>query len=71
MTMMTRSEVLRRSKKLKISKDVKEKVEKEIDRLSKLSPSSAESGVIRNYITTILELPWNKQTKDTLDIKKS
>ncbi len=71
MTMMTRSEVLRRSKKLKISKDVKEKVEKEIDRLSKLSPSSAESGVIRNYITTILELPWNKQTKDTLDIKKA
>lgn len=58
-------------KKLKISKDIKEKVEKEIDRLSKLSPSSAESGVIRNYITTILELPWNKQTKDTLDIKKA
>ncbi len=58
-------------KKLKASKKVKEKIEKEIDRLSKMSPSSAESNVIRTYVNTILELPWNKQTKDTLDLGKA
>ena len=58
-------------KKLKLNKKIAEKVSKEIDRLSRLSPASAESGVIRNYISTILELPWNKQTKDKIDIKKS
>lgn len=58
-------------KKLKTSKKVKEKIEKEIDRLSKMSPSSAESNVIRTYVNTILELPWNKQTKDTLDLTKA
>jgi len=60
-----------RLKKLKLNKKITEKVSKEIDRLSRLSPASAESGVIRNYINTILELPWNKQTKDKIDIKRS
>lgn len=58
-------------KKLKTSKKVKEKIEKEIDRLSKMSPSSAESNVIRTYVNTILDLPWNKHTKDTLDLSKA
>lgn len=57
--------------KLKLPKEIKEKVEKEIDRLLRLSQSSAESGVIRNYIDWVLNLPWNKETKDILDIKKS
>ena len=57
--------------KLKLRKSVDEKISNEIKRLSRLSPSSAESGVIRTYITTILELPWNKHTKDTIDIKKA
>lgn len=60
-----------RLKKLKLNKKITEKVSKEIDRLSRLSPASAESGVIRNYINTILDLPWNKQTKDKIDIKRS
>ncbi|HZK37387.1 MAG TPA: endopeptidase La [Clostridia bacterium] len=58
-------------KKLKLSKELNEKIEREINRLSKLAPSSAETGVIRNYIDWALNLPWNKETKDTLDIKKS
>ncbi len=58
-------------KKLKATKKVKEKIEKEISRLSKMSPSSAESNVIRTYVNTILELPWNKHTKDTLDLGKA
>ncbi len=58
-----------RIKKAKLPKKVEEKVVKEVDRLSRLSPGSAESGVIRNYVDWILDLPWNKQTKDRLDIK--
>lgn len=57
--------------KLKVPKDVRLKVEKELDRYSKMSPSSAESGVIRTYINWILDLPWQKSTKDQLDIAKS
>lgn len=57
--------------KLKLTKDVREKVEKELDRYSKMTPSSAESGVIRTYLNWILDLPWQKSTKDQLDIGKS
>ena len=62
-------ELKEKLRKIKAPKKIKEKVSKEIERLARLSPASAESGVIRTYINTILELPWNKQTKDTLDIK--
>ncbi len=57
--------------KLELSEEINEKVEREINRLMKLSPSSAETGVIRNYIDWILNLPWNEETKDLLDLKKS
>ena len=57
--------------KLKLTKDVREKMEKELDRYSKMTPSSAESAVIRTYINWILDLPWQKPTKDQLDIAKS
>lgn len=50
---------------------VKEKMEKEIDRLEKMPVSSAEGGVIRNYVDWLLGLPWNEQTEDDLDIKKA
>ncbi|QOX65891.1 endopeptidase La [Anoxybacterium hadale] len=56
-------------KKLKLSPKVNEKVEKEIKRLSKIQPSSAEGGVIRTYIEWILGLPWNKASKGAIDIK--
>lgn len=58
-------------KKLKFKKIYAEKIEKEIDRYSRLSTYSAESGVIRTYVTTILGLPWNKTTKEQLDLKKA
>ncbi|WP_427338199.1 endopeptidase La [Caloranaerobacter sp. DY30410] len=57
--------------KIKMPKEVKEKALKEADRLLKLSPASAETGVIRNYLEWIIELPWDKKTKDRIDIKKS
>ena len=62
---------LRQLKKLKLAPKVHEKVEKEIKRLSKIQPSSAEGGVIRTYIEWILALPWNKASKGTIDIKNA
>lgn len=50
---------------------VREKVEKEIDRLEKMPASSAEGGVIRNYIDWLLSLPWGKLTEDDLDINRA
>ena len=64
-------EYKKRISKTKLPKKVQEKVMKEVDRLFRLSPGSAEGGVIRTYVDWILDLPWNKQTKDVLDIKKA
>lgn len=47
---------------------VKEKIEKEIDRLEKIPTASAEGGVIRTYVDWLLDLPWAKSTEDDLDI---
>ncbi|OBR68486.1 endopeptidase La [Paenibacillus oryzae] len=50
---------------------VYEKVSKEIDRLEKMPPSSAEGGVVRNYIDWLLALPWSKMTEDDLSLLKA
>ncbi|MGO4183232.1 endopeptidase La [Paenibacillus sp. MCAF9] len=50
---------------------VKEKIEKEIDRLEKMPSTSAEGGVIRNYIDWLLSLPWSKTTEDDLSLSKA
>jgi ATP-dependent Lon protease len=55
--------------KLAAPEAVKEKVDKEIDRLEKTPTTSAEGGVIRTYIDWLLDLPWEYQTEDRLDIK--
>lgn len=57
--------------KLKLAKEVKDKALKEVDRLTKMSPHSAEVGVIRTYLDWIVELPWNKESKEKVDIKKA
>ena len=57
--------------KLQLPEEVVNKVEKEIDRLSKMNSSSPESGVIRTYLDWIFDLPWNVETEDNLDIKNS
>ncbi|PKM82977.1 MAG: endopeptidase La [Firmicutes bacterium HGW-Firmicutes-14] len=57
--------------KAKLSKEVEEKALKEVERLEKMPPMAAESGVIRTYLDWLLVLPWNKQTKDRLDINKA
>lgn len=62
---------LEETRKLKAPKEVKDKLEKEISRLKLLGMNSSESGVIRGYIETLLEMPWNKIQKETSDIKKA
>jgi ATP-dependent Lon protease len=50
---------------------VRDKIEKEIERLEKMPATSAEGGIIRNYIDWLLGLPWLKTTEDDLDILKA
>lgn len=57
------------TKKLKAPQEVKDKINKEIKRLRQLGMNTSESGVIRGYIETLLEMPWNKMQKETMDIK--
>ena len=47
---------------------MKERLKKEIERFKTINPSSSESAVSRGYIETLLELPWNKTSKDNKDI---
>jgi len=54
---------------LKLTQEVEEKCIKETNRLEKIPFLSAESGVIINYLEWIISLPWNKKTKERLDIK--
>lgn len=60
---------LEAARKLKAPKEVKEKLEKEIGRLKLLGMNSSESGVIRGYIETLLDMPWNRSQKETADLK--
>ena len=57
-------------KALKHSDEITEKLTGEAQKLVKMSYSSQEAGVIRGYLDTVLELPWNVYTKDKLDIDK-
>lgn len=58
-------------KKIGFKPEDEEKLLTECDRLAKMQSSSPESAVIRNYLDEVLALPWNKYTKDNLDIKKA
>jgi len=56
-------------KKVNPPQEVREKLEKEIKRFRSLSYSSSESAVLRNYIETLLEYPWNQESCDNQDLK--
>ncbi|MBE3572722.1 MAG: endopeptidase La [Moorella humiferrea] len=53
----------------RLPKEVRERALKEVERLEKMPPMVAEATVVRNYLDWLLSLPWNKQTRDRLDIK--
>ena len=58
-------EYLEKCEKLKASKEVKDKIKKEIKRYKKMPPIAAESTMTKNYIETMLEMPWNKVSRDS------
>jgi ATP-dependent Lon protease len=64
-------ELRKQFKELAAPDRVKQKIEKEIDRLEKMPPTSAEGSVIRTYIDWLIALPWAKKTEDNLDIKNA
>ena len=56
---------------LGLPEKIEDKVKKEISKFTKMIPTSADSGVIRNYVETILSLPWKKSQKTNSDLKKA
>lgn len=60
-----------RIEEMSMPDDIKEELIKEVDRMSYMSPMSPEVNVSRNYLDTVLELPWGVYTKDNLNIERS
>lgn len=56
---------------LKLAPEITEKLLKEADRLARTASASQEAYVIRNYLDTCLDLPWNKSTKDKTDLART
>ncbi len=64
-------EIRKKIKKAKMPPDVEKETLKQTDRLESMHPDAAESAIIRTYLDWLVELPWSKSTKDTLEIKKA
>ncbi len=56
---------------LKLDEMIDEKIRKEIKRFTRMAPSSAESGVIRTYVETLLDLPWRESSKVVTNLNKA
>ncbi|WP_121008920.1 endopeptidase La [Hydrogenivirga caldilitoris] len=56
---------------LQLEESIKKEVEKQIKRLERLHPDSAEAGVIRTWLDWVIELPWNKRTEDNYDLERA
>ena len=65
------SEIEKKINEIKLSKEAKEKALNEFKKLKSMSPMSAEASVIRNYLDWILDIPWEKFSKEVIDIKGS
>ena len=64
-------ELKKKAEDLALNEEAKQKLEKEMDRLSRMAPGSPDITVSRNWIDWILELPWGKYTEDDLDIGRA
>ena len=62
------AELREQLRNVKLSEDVRKEVEREIKRLSRMSPNAADYQVARGYLELVAELPWNVITEDTLDL---
>src|SRR3989441_9625304 len=60
-----------KARKAKMPKKVFEEVERQINKLERMHPDSAETATVRNYLDWMVNLPWALQTKDNLDLKKA
>ncbi len=65
------SDLEKRIKKLKLSDEAREKATAELKKLKMMNQMSAESSVVRNYLDTLLSMPWGKRTKTLVDIDKT
>jgi len=64
-------ELREKLKSIKMPKEVHKVAEKELNRLSRMSPMASEYTVTRTYIDWLLEMPWSKQTRDRLNVKEA
>lgn len=64
-------ELRAKAEKLPMNEEARQRVNKEIDRLSRMAPGTPEIGMSRTYIEWILDLPWGKETIDNLDLKRA
>ncbi len=60
-----------KARKSKMPKKVLEEVDRQIGKLERMHPDSAETATVRNYLDWMVNLPWSVQTKDNLDLKKA
>jgi ATP-dependent Lon protease len=60
-----------KARKAKMPKKVFEEVDRQINKLERMHPDSAETATVRNYLDWMVNLPWSAQTKDNLDLKKA
>jgi ATP-dependent Lon protease len=60
-----------KARKAKMPKKVLEEVDRQIGKLERMHPDSAETATVRNYLDWMVNLPWSVQTKDNLDLKKA
>ena len=63
------NEFQKRIEEVKMPEKVRKEAEKQLKRLEKMHPDSAEAATIRTYLEWMVELPWSKKSKDNLDIK--
>lgn len=64
-------ELRKKIEKARMPEKVAKEAIKQINRLEKMHPDSAEAGTIRTYVDWLVELPWSKSSKDMLDLKKA
>jgi ATP-dependent Lon protease len=62
-------EYRKKIKRAKMSKEADKEATKQLKRLDQMHPDSAESAVVRTYLDWLVEMPWSKTTRDTIDIK--
>ncbi len=63
------AEYKKRIKKAKMKKEAKKEAEKQLKRLEQMHPDSAEASIVRIYLDWLVDMPWQKSTRDMLDIK--